>query len=988
MRFFPKPALWAAALSTTVVLASALSLADAEQARRARILAKQPESAAELMRVINNRSLKSGPLEPGAVRAAYEQKLAIAGKANIAGAAGDWREYGKGNLVSDAGFETGAISARVDNFAYDPIHKRLFAAVGTGGIWMSEAVGGDVRTLADNWVSVGDKLPSQVNGGVTWTPDVDGDGDADPTTDGTLIAAGGEAVMGSGAYLGLGAFYTTDLGKTWKQATGVPDQALVFQAAADPANPAIIYVSSSKGLFRSKDAGRSYVNAILPTGDCAGIEDLTSQCFYANYVTDVVVKQPGGSTNVVCDAKGCPVVAAVGFRTGSGLAFRDGVPQAPANGVYRSETGEAGSFARVDVAALNGNLPNGFPPQARIGHIEFGAAVGDAQNHDYLYAVVQDAALFNAQFPIDASLDGTMIALPNNPAPITPFDSVISGIYVSSDFGTNWIRMAGYDEIATNVASGTAMLAFGAQGNGPGNQSWYDLWVKPDPTRQMGGVPTRMTFGLEEIWQNRVTSNVPLNGLAQAGNNDFKVIGAYNILGAEVVANLSSTTHADQHAGIYIPTSDGGVCLFIGGDGGTFKQCKAAGAEMDNASWGIGANTGIYALLPYGLGIAKDGTVYYGLQDNGSGLIDPQQDFKIISTMGGDGFYAEVNPDNSDVGYYETQNGGFNRTTDRGATNTAIAPTYTRVMFDNWFRMDPLNAQHMVTAAQQIYETDNAETVTGSTWVQVFNLGTNPDTAAIRTTTGMEIQGTAVYIGGCGDCGASGNDTGFASVVATNVMDGVERVPETAAGWHFAAKRGLPSRYITAFAIDPVDPKIVYATLAGYLSNIRPVGHYLDRNTDAAMGGNVYKSVNAGDDWVNVSGDLPKALANSIVLKGSQLIVGTDVGAFISADTNGTSWTTLGTTLPNVPVNMVRMKPKATAAEPDMLVAATFGRGVWAYEFKSGSVVTPPTTPPVITPAPVVPGASAGGEGRFGGAPGAALLLGLMALAALRRRRV
>lgn len=954
---------------------------------------RMPESAAELMRSIGNRNLKVGAVPPGALRSAMEQKAALGAKADpVPGAAGVWREYGKGNLRAATGWIDGHVSARIDNFAWDPVHQRLFAAIGTGGIWMTEAVDGDITTVADSWVSVGDKLPTQSNGGVAWTPDADGDGDADNDSDGTLISAGGEAVMGSGSYSGLGAYWTNDLGETWNHATGFPDQALVFQAVADPVNPAVVYIASSVGLFRSDNAGRSYVNVVLPTGDCAGIEAIGSKCFYANYVTDVAIKQPGGSTDVVCDPEGCPVVAGVGFRTGSTATFRDGTPQAPHNGVYRSDTGKAGSFTRVDVAAADTLSPIGFPPQPRIGRIEFGVAEGPDQDHNYLYAIVQDAVTFNGGAPVDAPLDALLTPIIGQ-APLVPFDTVFNGLYVSDDFGTNWTRMADRNEIATNLTTGTGMLVFGATGGGPGGQTWYDAWIKPDPTRQMLGVPTRLTFGIEEIWQNRITVGVPLDGIGQAGANDFKVIGAYNILGAEVAANVANdgtTTHADQHTAIYLPTGDGGVCLIIGGDGGAFKQCKSANEEMDNAGWGTGANTGVYALLPYGLAIAKDGTVYYGLQDNGSGLIDPRREFQIFETLGGDGFYAEVDPDNSDIAYYESQNGNFNRTTDRGETNEVIAPTYTRVQFDNWFRMDPLDAQHMVTAAQEVYQTASAETVASDTWVEVFNLGTNPDTGAIRTTTALEIHGTAVYVGGCGDCGASGNDTGFANVVATNVQDGTERAIESTNGWHLAAKRGLPSRYINGFAIDPTDPKIVYAAIGGYLSNLRPAGHYLDLNTDAAKGGNVYKSVNAGDDWTDISGDLPQAHANSLVLKGNQLIVGTDIGAFISADTSGSSWAPLGDNLPNVPVNMVRLKPKAEASDKDLLVAATFGRGVWAYEFAtaSSSGGTSSGGSSGGSSSGVIPTPETGSSGgRFGGSLGGAALFGLLSLLALRRRK-
>lgn len=999
MRSLPLPVVLATVCCAVVAFAASQLVPPSERLaqRLAQARLNGPESPRELMQAKDVRYAKTGVVPTGAVRAAMQQKARIAGKADIAGSAGSWTEYGKGNLNDGAvDLNDNSIAAfqaaRVDNFSYDEANKRLFIAVGTGGIWMSTAVGGDITTIGDSWVSVGDKLPSQITGGVGWST----------ANGGTLLAAGGEAVMGSSGYLGLGAFWTADLGASWNQATGFPDGALVFRLAVDQANPNIAYIASSRGLFRSDDAGKTYVNVRLPTtAECAGVEDIASQCLYTNYVTDVVVKIPGGSTGITCPATGCPVVAGVGFRTGAGGVFQDGKPQAPGNGLYRSDTGEVDTFARLDVSAADTNLPNGFATENRIGRIEFGQAWGTAQNHDYLYAMVQDAELFNGGGP---GADGLDIILDESPL---PFPSVFNGLYVSANFGTSWTRMADTPEIIAPVTGSEIAIIGGALGSGAGVQAWYNQWVAIDPTRAQGGVPTRMAFGLEEIWQNRLpgsaAAGVPLNGIAQAGPSDFEVIGTYfNIAG-----QFASTTHPDQHAGIYLPDSNGGVCLFAGNDGGVFKQCVAADGLMDNNGWGFGSNNGMYTMLPYGLGVAKDGTVYFGNQDNGSGLVDPERDLGLFETMGGDGFYAEVDPDNSDVAYYETQNGGLTRTINRGGSNTDIAPVYTRVMFDNWFRMDPLNAQHMVTGAQEIYETASAQIVRGGAkpaspaagakyWEQVFNLGTNPDTGAIRTTTTMEVQGTAVYVGGCGDCGASGNDTGFSSVLATNVQDGVERVAETPAGWHLAAKNGLPNRYIASIAIDPVDPRIVYVGLNGYLSNLRPAGAYLDPNTNFG-GGAVYKSVDAGENFVSVSGDLPLAQAASIVLKGSQLIAATDVGVFISKDTSGASWTTLGTGLPNVPVNMIRIKPKATAAEPDMLFAATFGRSIWNYQFKDGAVVvppvippvTPPGTPPVITPAPV-PGAggSSGGEGRFGGGSlGGSALLGLMALAALRRRR-
>lgn len=1005
MRLLRLPPTLGAALCSLLLVTATLQSRPAQETRQQRLTAhRSAETPAQLMQAKDVRHRKAGAVPEGAVRSALAQKARIAGKADIPGSAGVWSEHGKGNLDDGSGsFQ----AARVDNFAYDPEAKRLFLAGGTAGVWMSTAVDGDITTIGDRWVSVGETLPTQIVGGVGWSK----------AEGGTLIAASGEAVMGSSGYLGLGAYWSSDLGTTWHQASGFPDAALVFRVAVDEANPQYVYIASSKGLFRSSDAGRSYANVRLPTSaDCAGVEDIASKCFYANYVTDVIVKVPGGITEESCDAKGCPVLAGVGFRTGSTATFQDGTPQAPGNGLYRSATGEVDSFAKLEVSATSPLLPVGFAPQERIGRIELTSAHGPDQDHNYVYAIVQDAILFNGGITGIEQLDALL-----GPLLILGFPSVFNGLYVSSNFGDSWVRMADTTEIIAPITGSEIALVGVIAGSGAGIQTWYNAWVAVDPTRAdlLLGAPTRIGFGLEEVWQNRVPG-VPLNGLSQIGPSDFEVIGTYfNLAGL-----FPSTTHPDQHAGIYLATGDGGVCLFAGNDGGVYKQCVAANGQMNNSGWGQGANTGMYSLLPYGLGVAKDETVWFGLQDNGSGLIDPKREFKMFQTLGGDGFYAEVDPDNSDVAYFETQNGGLTRTTNRGASTSDIAPTYTRVMFDNWFRMDPLDAQHMVTGAQEIYETKSASTVTGSSWVEVFNFGTNPDTGAIITTTTMEVLGTAVYVGGCGDCGASGNDTGFQNFLASNVQDGVERVPETAAGWHLAKREGLPNRYITSIAIDPADPKTIYVALGGYLSNLRPPGHYNDPNSNFG-GGAIYKSTDAGESFVTASGDLPEAQASSVVLRGQQLIVATDVGVFISSDLSGSSWTGLGTGLPAVPVNMLRMKPKATPDEADKLFAATFGRHIWSYRFadpaggsssggtssggstssgssSGGSTSSGSSSGSGSSGGSTGSGSSSGGsssgsgsgsggtpgnEGRFGGGSLGGGLLGLLMLAALAGRR-
>ncbi|MGJ8668897.1 MAG: hypothetical protein ACSHXK_05335 [Oceanococcus sp.] len=860
---------------------------------------------------------------PGALRKAWEQKQALQpAKASIRGADGQWSEYGSTPLISSGLAQTlGAAplpdtnlheyAGRVDDFAYDAENRRLFAAKGTGGIWMSEAVGGDVSTIGDLWVSVGDNLPTLATGGVMWTA----------AGGGTLVAASGDSVMSTGAYHGIGAFWSTDLGETWTRSEGFPDDALVFNTDQDLSNPNILYVASSLGLYRSDDAGRSFFNVALPTTEeCAGNIDRSTHCNLANIVSDVIVQAPGGTTGVECAQTGCPVLAAVGWRAGA-LTYPDtDIPQSPSNGLYKSATGEAGSFVRLNPPTVDPATEAGFAAPEAIGRIEMGQAIGPDQDHGYVYAMVQDAQLLNGvgEITLDPPLDFLGEA---------PVSTLINGMYMSPDFGENWIRMADSVELGTIPGPFAALI-------NPGAQSWYNQWIKPDPTRAdpVTGAPTRMVFGLEEVFQNLGSvAQVPLNGTLQAGPQDFMNIGYYfSATGADL------TVHPDQHAGIFIPTDLGGVCVFAGNDGGVFRQCALPGLEFDNRLWGGGTNTGFYTLLPYGLGVAKDGTVWFGLQDNGSGHIEPDTG-ESFGDFGADGFYAEVHPDNSDLAYTESQNGGLQRTDDRGATSTSIAPPYSRVNFANWFSMDPLDGEHMITLANEVYETSKASTVTGSTWTQVYGMGVNRKAEALYTATVGDVHGAAIYVGACGDCGVTNNDGVFQNKLATNVGGDAAPQIETGNGWHDARAEGLPNRKILAIEINPNDPNIVYVGLGGYSSGLRgPHTFGEDPNNDADIAaGNLFKSVDAGESFVSIQGDLPHLPVNNILYREGQLMIATDFGAFISSDTDGSSYAPVGNGLPNVPVTMLKLQP----GNPNVVFASTFGRHIWTYEFPADSRV-------------------------------------------------
>ncbi|MDX6285962.1 MAG: hypothetical protein QOG53_1447 [Frankiales bacterium] len=942
-------------------LVAALDNASATTPHVACVPLRHPESPLDLAAMQSQRAaIAAAPnaqVPTGAYRAAVNQRAALlAAPTAVSGADGAWSPLGKTPLIAD-GKDYGSVNGegladlagRIDSLDYDRVHNRLFASVGTGGVWLS-------TDRAGHWRSIGDSLPTQIVGAIGWTPVLG----ASARVGGTLVAVSGEPLMGGDTHTGLGAFWSNDLGASWHQSTGVPDGALGFQVAHNPANPLIVYVATSMGLFRSTNAGRTFSNVNLPTKAgttvCAGITGY-GPCQFANFVTDVVVKAPGGTTNET----GGEVLAAVGYRAGNLATYTNNDLENSANGLYASTTGAPSTFTKI----VN---PPGFASPLRVGRVELGIATGSQQNHNYIFAIVSDACLFNGGVPVldvpepQVQTGICTLGLPNN--------SVLNGVYRSANFGQTWTQLGSNLSIAQNPTTGSALAgANQATLYAPGVQAWYNEWIQPDPTVQNGsGMPTRVTFGLEEVW---ATNTNPVASLI----TPFVVIGPYysgsscQILASGIpycpTTNTGPgdmTTHPDQHDAVYIPDLvGGGVTLIVGNDGGAYTQHANPGQAFSNKRWGRGNQAGFHTLLPYDAAPAKDGTVWFGLQDNGQAKLTP--DGTQYMAYGGDAFYSAVNPDNSNEAWEEYTNAVMKVTKDGGKHWSDAAPTCSGPQstplepncvsyptFGNPFVMDTTDDKHLMTGGPEIVETvDGVATrnfqgagTAQSSWQKVFDLGTKaqpgqtPDPLELQNgipnqVSSLDLRGDAAYVGFCGVCDINNNwDIGFQNGLATNV--GGTQAPKrmTSQGWHLAKALGLPNRFITSIAIDPSDAKTVYVALGGY--NGRqwvPPGSHLDPNNNIGSG-HVFVSHDAGEHFTNISANLPDASATWITVRGQQLVLGTELGAYLSRNLNGAEWDVLGSgTLPAVPIGTIRNVPGA----PNLMVAATFGRGVYCYQF-------------------------------------------------------
>ena len=133
---------------------------------------------------------------------------------------------------------------------------------------------------------------------------------------------------------------------------------------------------------------------------------------------------------------------------------------------------------------------------------------------------------------------------------------------------------------------------------------------------------------------------------------------------------------------------------------------------------------------------------------------------------------------------------------------------------------------------------------------------------------------------------------------------------------------------VSAMAVDAHDSTgmTVYATVMGFSAGGVYVPH-------------VYRSVDGGAHWTNISSNLPNAPANAVVVDpndANTVYVAMDTGVYVTTAVtgcgSGNCWSVYGTGLPNAPVTTLA----ASVAMPTgdgragELRAGTYGRGIWS----------------------------------------------------------
>jgi sugar lactone lactonase YvrE len=490
--------------------------------------------------------------------------------------------------------------------------------------------------------------------------------------------------------------------------------------------------------------------------------------------------------------------------------------------------------------------------------------------------------------------DGKLYAVIESPAALnagSPNATNLKGLYVSrsGDPRGPWKLLA--DSPALQ-ASGSALAANISPNYRVGIQSWYNQVLAIDPAN-----PDHVYVSLEEAFQSN------------DGGKTFTTASPYWNFGLACNPNCPNTTHPDQHALLIT-----GGRVFIGNDGGVYSRPLSA---TGYGHW-RDLNATLHNLQFYDAraGTLGGGVAYWGgMQDNGSGLI-PGHGATMVEPAGGDGFDVIVDPANANRAVGEYTNLTTYLTTDGGHSFVTASPSCvaqanffgaTRADCDPnarfWapFAADKLNINHWIAGGEFVWETNKGwatrcdPTKPNCDWSRVF------DTGAGNAVTGVSGAGATEYAAWVH---GSGNPSGSFHVgIATNF----------GGTWHQLNVSSLPNRFIAGVTLDAANPAHVYAIFNGYSRRWIPGGGQ----------GVVFESRDGGATWSNMTGNLPDAPGDALVIVGDQLVLATDVGVFTAA-VGGTSWSRLGHGLPNASANDVTLGPDGRT-----VVAGTHGRGIW-----------------------------------------------------------
>jgi len=271
---------------------------------------------------------------------------------------------------------------------------------------------------------------------------------------------------------------------------------------------------------------------------------------------------------------------------------------------------------------------------------------------------------------------------------------------------------------------------------------------------------------------------------------------------------------------------------------------------------------------------------------------------------GGDGIVTAPDPENSDIVYYESQNGALRRKVMSTGEEKNIQPklpkTYETELFHEWltpFFISNFNPHTLYYGANYVFKSENR----GDTW-RVISQNLSFSTDSNRCGNGITALEESPFIQGLLYAGTS---------------KGAVWVTKNDGNMWTEISNGLPEKYVKSFAPSRFKKSRIYIALSGIKED--DFTPYL------------FKSDDYGNTWEPISSNLPVSPVN-VVLEDPEfeniLYCGTFNGVFISTN-RGKSWDVLGSGMPNCFVADMTIQSKNKD-----LIAATHGRGIYKIDLE------------------------------------------------------
>jgi len=400
----------------------------------------------------------------------------------------------------------------------------------------------------------------------------------------------------------------------------------------------------------------------------------------------------------------------------------------------------------------------------------------------------------------------------------------------------------------------------------------------------------------------------------------------YTLDGGKTWKNISNNKrHVDDHA-LWIDPTDTDH-LLIGGDGGIYE------------TWDSGATFLFKTNLPvtqyYRVNV--DNTepfywVYGGTQDNNS-MGGPSRNLKSsgvtsdewVVTLGGDGFWQAIEPDNADIVYSAYQYGNIYRYDKKSGEKIKIKPeprkdelTY-RWNWDAPFIISPYSNTRLYMCANKVFRSEDR----GNTWEVISDdLTRNEDRNQFKI---MDKYWPADAVAKDVSTSQWGTIVSFAeSTIKEGLLfvgtdDGLIQISEDG-GTTWAKTTtfsGIPEyTYVSDIFPSRFDENIVFASFNNTKSD--DFTPYLLKSTDK------------GKTWASIASDLPEnGSVHSIIqdpVKEDLLFVGTEFSFYFTID-GGKQWVRFNSGLPDIAVKDIAIQER----END-LVISTFGRGFYILD--------------------------------------------------------